>query len=192
MADCTGHGVPGGFMSMLGYESLQNVALQKSITTTSEALKSLDRKITDALNKSDKSFRDGMDIALCAFNKTENKLQYSGANRPLMQISGGILIEHKPDKNTIGGDIDNTDKKYTTTNIEYKKGDLFYMFTDGFADQFGGPNGRKFMMKQLKELLISVSSLPMREQKEKLDTAITDWKGNLEQIDDVCVIGIMV
>ena len=109
-----------------------------------------------------------------------------------MQISEGILIEHKPDKNTIGGDIDNTDKKYITKNIEYKKGDVFYMFTDWYADQFGGPNGRKFMMKQLKELLISVSSLPMREQKEKLDTAITDWKGNLEQINDVCVIGIMV
>ncbi len=192
VADCTGHGVPGAFMSMLGYESLQDVVLRENITTTSQALKSLDKKITDTLNKSSRSFRDGMDIALCAFNKKENTLQYSGANRPLFQISEGKLIEHKPDKNTIGGDIDNADKKYNTKIIEYKIGDIFYMFTDGYADQFGGPQGKKFMVKQLKELLVSVSTLSMQEQKQKIDASVIQWQGSIEQVDDICLIGIKV
>jgi serine phosphatase RsbU (regulator of sigma subunit) len=192
VADCTGHGVPGGFMSMLGYECLQDVVLKEHITTTAEALKSLDRKITESLNKSDKSFRDGMDISLCAFSKKENVLQYSGANRPLLHISGGELTEYKPDKNTIGGDIDNIEKNYSTQNIPFKKGDRFYMFTDGYADQFGGDKGRKFKYKNLQQALLDTSAQSMPEQKSSLEKIFNSWKGNLEQLDDVCIIGIEV
>jgi serine phosphatase RsbU (regulator of sigma subunit) len=191
-ADCTGHGVPGGFMSMLGYECLQDVVLKENITTTAEALKSLDRKITETLNKSDKSFRDGMDIALCAFSKKENMLQYSGANRPLLHVSKGELTEYRPDKNTIGGDIDNIEKKYTTQNIPFKKGDRFYLFTDGYADQFGGDKGKKFKYKNLQQALLNTSSQSMTDQKSSLEKIFNGWKGNLEQLDDVCIIGIEI
>lgn len=192
VADCTGHGVPGGFMSMLGYESLQDVALRKEISTTSQALTSLDKKITDSLNKSDRTFRDGMDIALIAINKTLNELQYSGANRPLIQISKGELIEHKPDKQAIGGNIDNAEKSYTTKYINCDKGDLFYMFTDGYADQFGGPNEKKFKYKNLLSAIHKNHQLSLEQQKTELDKLFSDWKGKLEQLDDVCIIGIKI
>ena len=192
VADCTGHGVPGGFMSMLGYESLQDVALRKEIATTSQALISLDRKITQSLNKSDRTFRDGMDIALIAIDKKHNTLQYSGANRPLIQIRDGELIEHKPDKQAIGGNIDNTDKSYNTKQISCEKGDVFYMFTDGYADQFGGKNEKKFKYKNLLKALIDNHQLPLSQQKIALNNIYMEWKGNLEQLDDVCLIGFKI
>ena len=192
VADCTGHGVPGGFMSMLGYEILQDVVLKENISTTSEALKAMDIKITGTLNKSSKTFRDGMDIALCAFQKGESILQYSGANRPIIHVAKGILTEYSPDKNTIGGDIDGSEKKYTHQKIEFNKGDMIYLFTDGYADQFGGPKGKKFKSKQLLEVLKEVSVLGVQEQKQILENKIENWKGSLEQIDDICIIGIKI
>jgi serine phosphatase RsbU (regulator of sigma subunit) len=204
VADCTGHGVPGALMSMLGFESLENIALRKNILSTSDALKALDKKITETLNKSSRSFRDGMDIALCAFSKTENKLLFSGANRPLLHISDGVLTEYAPDKNTIGGDIDNVEKSYTTKTIHYRKGDTFYLFTDGYADQFGMPAesrgkqarqsaaGKKFKYRNLQKTLVNISGLPLAEQKKALEKTFEDWRGPLEQLDDVCIIGIRV
>jgi serine phosphatase RsbU (regulator of sigma subunit) len=192
VADCTGHGVPGGFMSMLGYEMLQDVVLKDNITTTSEALKAMDIRITETLNKSSKTFRDGMDMAICAFNKNKGTLQFSGANRPLIHISKGQLTEYTPDKNTIGGDIDGTEKSYKCMEINAQKGDMIYMFTDGYADQFGGPKGKKFKTKQLKELLLEVVQLDPKEQQTTLTQKMEEWKGKLEQVDDVCVIGIKI
>ena len=192
VADCTGHGVPGGFMCMLGFESLQDVALRKEIETTSSALTSLDTKITETLNKSDRSYRDGMDIALCAFDKNRNMLMFSGANRPLIRISDGEIMEYKATKHSIGGNIDRTEKIYTTVEIEYRSGDIFYLFTDGFADQFGGPKGKKFKQKNLKELLLSISKLTLQEQSLIIQNKFSEWRGDLEQVDDVCVIGIKV
>jgi len=192
VADCTGHGVPGAFMSMMGYEMLQDIILKENITTTAEALKLLDVRITETLNKSDKSFRDGMDMALCAFSKTKQSVQFSGANRPVLHFSNGMLTEYAPDKNTIGGDVDGTDKKYRVQDIAIKPGDVFYFFTDGYADQFGGAGGKKFKYKQLKEILQTIHADPLELQKQKLEAAFETWKGNLEQVDDVCVIGIKV
>ena len=190
VADCTGHGVPGGFMSMLGYESLQDVALRENITTTSDALLSLDKKITQALNKTSNNFRDGMDIALCAFSKTGNTLQYSGANRPIIQVSNGSITEHKPTKTNIGGSIDGEVKEFINNTIQYQKGDVFYFFTDGYADQFGGPKGKKFKYKKLVELIQINHHLPLTSQKKIFSDTFLSWKGTLEQVDDVCVIGI--
>ncbi len=189
VADCTGHGVPGGFMSMLGYESLQDVALRREITTTSQALNSLDQKITLALNRSDRAFRDGMDLALVAIDKRKNTLQYSGANRPLIHVRNGELTEFKPDKLSIGGNIDDSVKPYSTHTIEFETGDVFYMFTDGYADQFGGPDEKKFKYKNLLQTIHRIHQLPMHQQKEELKRVYFQWKGKLEQIDDVCVVG---
>ena len=191
VADCTGHGVPGAFMSMMGYEMLQDILLKENITTTAEALKILDVRITETLNKSAKS-RDGMDMALCAFSKSKQSVQFSGANRPLLHFSNGILTEYKPNKNTIGGDVDGTDKKYHAQDIAVKQGDIFYFFTDGYADQFGGSGGKKFKYKQLKEILQTIYADPLEVQKQKLEAAFETWKGNLEQVDDICVIGVKI
>jgi serine phosphatase RsbU (regulator of sigma subunit) len=144
------------------------------------------------LNKSDRSFRDGMDIALCAFSKDSSTLQFSGANRPLLQVSDGQLIEHKPDKQTIGGNIDRTERNYHTILIDCKPGDTFYLFTDGYADQFGGPKGKKFKYKTLREILFETSKLSLKEQSNIINHKFEEWKGNLEQVDDVCIVGIRV
>lgn len=192
LADCTGHGVPGGFMSMLGFEILQDVILREEVHTTSEALAFLDKKVTDTLNKNSKSYRDGMDMALCAFNKASGKLSFSGANRPIVHISNGILTTYKPDKHTIGGAIDDMEKVFSSVEINIRQGDHIYLFTDGYADQFGGTKSKKFKFKQLADLFLSISDKNMTEQKMILETTFDEWKGNLEQVDDVCVIGIKI
>lgn len=192
VADCTGHGVPGGFMSMLGFEILQDVVLQEEITSTSEVLSKLDQKVTITLNKNDKTYRDGMDMAFCAFPKGKMEVLFSGANRSLLHFSEGVMKVYKPDKHTIGGAIDNVNKDFTMHVIPLKKGDMLYMFTDGYADQFGGPNGKKFMSKKLEQLLTSVAALDCGKQKSELKLAFDTWRGALEQVDDVCVIGIRV
>jgi serine phosphatase RsbU (regulator of sigma subunit) len=133
-----------------------------------------------------------MDIALCAFSKDSSTLQFSGANRPLIHISGDKVIEHKPDKQSIGGNIDRTEKNYNTTLINYKSGDTFYLFTDGYADQFGGPKGKKFKHRTLKEILFETSKLSLKEQSAIINYKFEEWKGKLEQVDDVCIIGIRI
>ena len=192
VADCTGHGVPGGFMSMLGFEMLQEILLLEETKTTSEALSSLDKKITDTLNRNNRSNRDGMDMVLCAFSKSSNALQFSCSNRPLIFIRNGVLREFSPDKYSIGGDIDNISKNFHDQEIQTEKGDMIYLFSDGYADQFGGPKGKKFRLKQLKETLLSISSRPLSEQKLILEKSFQDWMGALEQVDDVLVVGIRI
>lgn len=192
VADCTGHGVPGGFMSMLGFEILQDVLLKENITTTNEALKILDNKITQTLNSSVKNVRDGMEMVLCAFSKNDKVVLFSGANRSLIQVSKGKLTEYEPDKSTLGGNVEGYDKSYTQHEITFSKGDVFYLITDGYADQFGGPNQKKYMSKRLKALLLSISDKPMSEQEKTLQQTFQEWKGNLEQVDDVTIVGIRV
>lgn len=192
IADCTGHGVPGGFMSMLGYEILQEILLLENVETTSEALKLLDQKVTETLNKSSRTHRDGMDMALCAFSKHGNKLQFSGANRPLLIVRKGELTELSPDKHTIGGSIDETDKRFSLQELEVFPGDLIYLFTDGYADQFGGPEGKKYKSKNLKELIRRISSVGPDEQKLILESTFDNWRGDLEQVDDVSLICLRI
>ncbi len=191
-ADCTGHGVPGGFMCMLGFEMLQETLLQEEIKTTSHALSLLDKKITETLNRNNRSYRDGMDMVLCAFSKSTNTLQFSCANRPLILIRNGVLQEFSPDRNTIGGAIDNVSKNFTDREIQIEKGDVIYLFSDGYADQFGGPKGKKFMYRKLNEKLSAISHLSLKLQKDELEKTFNEWKGNLEQVDDVTVMGIKI
>jgi serine phosphatase RsbU (regulator of sigma subunit) len=192
LADCTGHGVPGGFMSMLGFEILQDVVLQESVHNTSEALKRLDQKVTDTLNRNDKSYRDGMDMAMCAFRKNTNAIEFAGANRPMIVISKGELKTYKPNKNTIGGAIDETEKIFTHEEVIVSTGDMIYLFSDGYADQFGGPEGKKLKTRNLEELLLQIHTLPAHQQRQELNTRFENWRGSLEQVDDVCIIGIRV
>lgn len=191
LADCTGHGVPGALMSMIGINILNQLVNDQNVTKPSQALKLLDEKIYSSLNKNFSEFyySDGMDIAMCAIRKEDLKMVYSGANRPILIVRDRKLMEYKPTKLPIGG-LYNRNKTFVDNEIQLQKGDQIYLFTDGYADQFGGDKGKKFKYKNLKELILKNSSLPIKEQLTILQQTFKNWKGSLEQIDDVCILGL--
>ena len=191
--DCTGHGVPGAFMSMVGSERLTD-AVQLS-NNTSEILSLLNKGVKTSLKQSnkDESTRDGMDIALCSINTKQFIVNYAGANRPLWLIRKGQanIEEIKPTKTAIGG-FTQDDHHFESHEINLQQGDTFYIFTDGYADQFGGQKGKKLMTKKLKEIVIAIQHKSMQEQEQHLNRFIDDWKSGTEQVDDILVIGIRV
>ena len=191
--DCTGHGVPGAFMSMIGNDKLDFAVQERNLSQPSEILSELNKGVKAALKQNDTNSksRDGMDIALCAFDLSNKKLQFAGANRVLYKISNGELTEYAPTKSAIGG-FTSEDFEYGNTIIKYAKGDTFYLFTDGYADQFGGDAGKKLMTKNFKTLLLSIADRSMLVQKEEIGKTFKKWKGDFEQVDDVLVIGIRV
>ncbi len=191
-ADCTGHGVPGAFMSLICSDIMYKVINDQKVTSPADALKLIDEKLVQLIKKSSEaSANDGMDIALCAYSKSDSVLNYAGAHRPLLIIRGEELIEFRPNKFSIGGH--STEGKHFDLNrIEVFPGDQIYLVTDGYADQFGGDKGKKFKFKNLKDLILSVSKRPMYEQKIIIDEAFESWKGGLEQVDDVCLIGVKI
>ncbi|HBS86085.1 MAG: hypothetical protein A2W91_08000 [Bacteroidetes bacterium GWF2_38_335] len=190
--DCTGHGVPGAFMSMLGVSYLREIVLKEYVTHPGVILRKMRKEIIRSLKQKGVSGeqKDGMDMALVSISHADNKMLFAGANNPLYFIRNGVLTEYKPDKMPIA--IYEKMDNYTVHEITVEKGDMFYLFSDGLADQFGGPNGKKFMYKQFKEILTANSHLPMEEQKQALSDAFESWKGYHEQIDDVVVIGIRI
>jgi serine phosphatase RsbU (regulator of sigma subunit) len=244
-ADCTGHGVPGAFMSMLGISFLNEIVVESGIIEVNEILERLRNRIISTLmqKKGDVAQRDGMDIALCVWNKTTNVLEFSGANNPLWlvreergemgqgtvekgqgtgekgrgkeeknfdreknddntNITPGIspfppvtrpfsLLEIKPDKMPVGKFGDELEP-FTKQVIQLEKGDMIYSFSDGFSDQFGGPQGKKLRSANFKKIILEVAHLTGDEQKAILADKFNEWRGSLEQIDDVCVIGIRV
>ncbi len=192
VGDSTGHGVPGAFMSILGHNLLNQIILEENITQPSEILSLLDKRVTNALNKkgSKQEYNDGMDIGICVVDNEKRKLYYSGANRPLVIKRGEEIFELKQNKFAIGGINASESKVFVQHEIDTIKNDSLYLFSDGYYDQFGGPKGKKFKFKQLQELLLSFAHKPMLEQIELLNVAFENWRGNLEQIDDVCVIGV--
>lgn len=192
-ADCTGHGVPGALMSMVGISRLNESIIEKNLIHPNLILDNVRRGIIDSLNPegSEEESKDGMDCVLCCYDFKNYKLEFAAANNPLWLVRNGEIIEYKPDKMPVGKYSEEL-KPFTLQKIDLQKGDTIYTFTDGFADQFGGPKGKKFKYKQLEELLLSTSHLSLDEQKEKLTDAFEKWRGNLEQVDDVCVIGIRV
>jgi serine phosphatase RsbU (regulator of sigma subunit) len=193
-ADCTGHGVPGALMSMIGNEQLGKIVTEKGVIDPAKVLDELHHGIRKALKQDvpGGESRDGMDMALCKFNLKQNSLNYAGANRPLWLLRNKEIMETRPDKFPIGGLELDTRKPFTNHTIELQKGDKIYTFTDGFADQFGGEKGKKFMLKNLEKLIVSIGDLSMNEQALKLKGAFEAWKGQNEQVDDVLVIGIQV
>jgi ligand-binding sensor domain-containing protein/serine phosphatase RsbU (regulator of sigma subunit) len=192
-ADCTGHGVPGAFMSMIGSTFLNEI-VKKGVTMPNRILDELNINIRRALKQNTElsQSRDGMDIALCYIDLKKMVLFYSGANRPCVLISNNALMESRPDKFPIGGLQREKEDHFTLNEIAIKKGDMIYLFSDGYADQFGGPEGKKFMYRQLKDILLSMHSKPLEEQKHLLDEHMTRWRGEIEQVDDILVIGVRV
>jgi ligand-binding sensor domain-containing protein/serine phosphatase RsbU (regulator of sigma subunit) len=190
--DCTGHGVPGAFMSMIGSSLLNEIISKKGAHDAASVLKKLHQGVRKSLKQDRDSYesKDGMDLALTVIDLTTNTLQYSGAKRPLFYFSNGIFEEIKADKQSIGGLEMEDHYTFTNHNFELKKGDTFYLFTDGYVDQFGGDREKKYSTKRFKETLLNLQSLPLSEQKKKLDTDIEAWKSGIEQIDDILVIGI--
>ncbi|MCE3278243.1 MAG: protein serine/threonine phosphatase [Bacteroidetes bacterium] len=190
VADCTGHGVPGAFMSMIGNDILNQVIIEKGITRPAEILNLLNKGVKKALKQeSTKSETgDGMDIALCSIDLKNSKVEFAGAMRPLYHASGEIF-KINADKASIGGATDEN-FKFTEQIIKVKKGDSIYIYTDGYLDQFGGEKGKKFMAKNFKNLLSSIHHKPMKEQHDILDVTLTDWAREREQVDDILVMGI--
>lgn len=193
VADCTGHGVPGAFMSMIGHTHLNEIVGQEKVTDPARILERLHAKVSKSLKQdSGSETRDGMDIALISIDYKNNKVKFAGANRPLFVVRDGNTEDIKADKYSIGGGYDIGERKFTENEVEIKKGDVLYLFSDGYADQFGGVKGKKFGKKQLRELLTKVSALSMEHQKDAIDAAYEEWKGDLEQVDDILLIGIRI
>jgi serine phosphatase RsbU (regulator of sigma subunit) len=192
-ADCTGHGVPGSLMSILGISFLNEI-LQSGVNLKSNRTLNLMReKVMKALHQTGTSAetKDSIDIGLCLIDCFTGKLEYSGANRPLIMTRNGVLTELKPDKMTIGvAPLKET--PFTINCIDTMPGDSFYLFTDGFSDQFGGISDKKFKHKHFKLIIESVQGLPMEQQKERLEIAFNEWKGASQQTDDVLVLGFQL
>lgn len=189
-ADCTGHGVPGAMVSVVCSNALNRAVLEFSLSDPGQILTKTRELVLETFAKSDADVKDGMDISLCAFNRPLNTIIWSGANNPLWYTHNNQIHEVTANKQPIGKN-DNP-KPFTSHTIQLQKGDSVFLFTDGYADQFGGPKGKKFKYKQFQELLLSVSQLQPSEQLQKINTAFVAWKNNHEQVDDVCVIGIKI
>lgn len=189
--DCTGHGVPGAMVSVVCANALYKAIIEEGITEPGKILDRTSEIVVEKLNRNNEDIKDGMDASLCTLELNENNtIQWAGANNPLWIIRNKELIEYKPNKQPIGK-MDNS-QHFTTHAINLIKGDIIYIFTDGFADQFGGEKGKKYMIKNVKKLLLSIAHLPMPEQKQKLAEEFAVWKGSNEQVDDVCVIGVRI
>jgi tetratricopeptide (TPR) repeat protein/serine phosphatase RsbU (regulator of sigma subunit) len=195
--DCTGHGVPGAFLSMVGSSLLTQTVYERGITTPSKILDDLNVSLKGLLIKGrqGEEVKDGMDIAVCSFNDKTGELQYAAAFNPMFIVRRGSagelrLEEIKANKQSIGITDDTAIVPFTNNTLHLNKGDCVYIFTDGFADQFGGPEGKKYKYNQFKELLLSVNTLTPGEQKQKIEESFVTWKGEFEQVDDVLVIGL--
>lgn len=191
VADCTGHGVPGALMSVICGNALNETVVTNKVFETDKILNETRKIVKRSLKSTAYSGqKDGMDIALIKLNTETREVWYSGAYNPLWVKRGNEMIELAPDKQPIG--VYDHEKDFSVQYAQLDKGDIIYLFSDGYADQFGGPKGKKFKYKQLNELLVANSNLPMLEQKQKLETTFENWRGELEQVDDVCVIGIRI
>jgi serine phosphatase RsbU (regulator of sigma subunit) len=183
-------------MSMVGNNILNRSVTDHSLTDSAAILDELNEGVSRALRvgqEEGQGSKDGMDISLCRINYEQNVLQFAGAFNPLYRIRNGELEEFKANKFPIGHYGEEPALKYTNIDFEIQKGDTYYLFTDGYADQFGGPRGKKFLYKRFKELLLHICTFPMAEQQRLLDKEITAWMGDTEpQLDDILVIGFKI
>jgi|GEM_PF-5307597 len=184
--DCTGHGVPGALVSVICNNALNRSVREYGLTNPGEILDKTREIVIQEFGKSDEEVQDGMDIALCCWEG--HNLQYAGANNPLWIIRNGEIIETKADKQPIGK-FDNL-HPYTTHSFELLKGDSIYIFSDGYVDQFGGPKGKKFKANAFRKLLLSIQNKSMNEQNLIIQDVFEKWKGEIEQLDDICIIGV--
>lgn len=192
VADCTGHGVPGAFMSLISIAFLNEAIRERKITSPGSVLNHVREDIIRALDQEGKNeSRDGMDAVLLSFSKDLRNVRFALSNNPLWIIRRGELIEIKPDKMPVGPHL-GVMKDFTQHEMQLESGDQLFLFTDGYADQFGGPKGKKFKYAQFSELLKRIATLPAEQQKSELEHALSNWKSGLEQNDDILVIGIRV
>jgi len=192
--DCTGHGVPGAFMSIIGNNHLNAAVREEGHTRPALILDSLNRGVSNTLRQQsdgeDAGIKDGMDIALVSIDYKNRRLEYAGAYNPFYIIRDGKLIETKGDKFPIGLSMDDRDRKFTNHEFDLVEGDAVYIFSDGYPDQFGGPKGKKYKYDQFRSLLFEVHQLKPKRQLQTLRSDFEDWKGDLVQLDDVLVIGL--
>lgn len=192
VADCTGHGVPGALVSVICNNCLNRSVREFKLTDPGKVLDKTRELVIEEFEKSEEEVKDGMDISILSINKNKNEIIWSGANNPLwiLRSDSGLIEEIKPDKQPIGKYTQS--KNFTSNKVSLNKGDCIYLFTDGILDQFGGPNGKKFKSNQFKVLIQSFKEIEITKQKDSIEKAFQDWKGNFEQVDDVCVIGIRI
>jgi PAS domain S-box-containing protein len=189
--DCTGHGVPGALLSLIGYFLLNDIVRSRKVTEPGKILDLLDEGVTTTLRQDeDSTTKDGMDIALCKINLTLGEVEYAGAHRPLYIMKGGAMEEIKGNKFPIGGGIFKNQTNFTNTRVKLSKGDSIYFSSDGFPDQFGGPEGRKFGPKKVREIVERVHTQPMKDAIHVFDQEWESWRGDHKQTDDVLLIGI--
>jgi serine phosphatase RsbU (regulator of sigma subunit)/HAMP domain-containing protein len=191
--DCTGHGVPGAFMSIVGNNMLNQIVKEHDDLNAGQMLDELNSLAGKTINQNSEegAVRDGMDMTLCIFDPVTRKLDMAGANNPLYLYRNGELMEFKADKLPIGF-VEGKARHFTNHEIQLEIGDTVYMFSDGYADQFGGPKGKKFMVGQFRTFLTQIHKLPLADQFRTLDSTIEQWRGNLEQVDDILVMGFRV
>jgi serine phosphatase RsbU (regulator of sigma subunit) len=193
VVDCTGHGVPGAFMSIIGHNSLNKVVREYGLTRPSAIVDQLNIEVMKALlQRHEKKINDGMDLVLIAFNKRNFTLEFAGAFNPLYVVRKGEVFVYKGDKFPIGMTTVDEKRNFTNHIIDIRPGDMLYMTTDGYADQFGSAEVKKYKSYNVKKLLATIWELPVNEQKVILEKEILNWKGNLEQVDDILIIGTKI
>lgn len=190
--DCTGHGVPGAFVSLIAYNALNKVVLEKQITEPAAIINEMNIIVTELFKSSGEKIRDGMDMGICTWNTKKNTLQFAGAFNSLFVFSKQELKEIKGNRESVGASIYLQRKEFINHQVNINKGDIVYLSSDGFPDQFGGEKGRKLKWKGLKEFLGNLGAFPIEEQKQMVDNFFMNWKNELEQLDDVCMIGVKI
>lgn len=189
-ADCTGHGVPGALMSMIGHDLIEKVINDENSDNTGKILDSMNKSLAETFNREKNAgtvIRDGMDIGICSVDIKRMKLEFSGAFFPLYLIRDDRLIEIKGDKFTLGMAPDGI--TFSNTEMDLMKDDMLYLFSDGYADQFGGEENKKFMFRRFRYLLLTINRFPIEDQKSILEENMSTWQGDNAQVDDILIIG---
>ena len=189
--DCTGHGVPGAFMSLIGSVIMESTIKIEGLTDPAEILKRLHKKIVISLHQKNSLNNDGMDLSLIVINRVSKKMTFAGARSPLVYFQGNKIQTIKGDKISIGG-ADNTIREFTNHYLDITESTTVYLYSDGFQDQFGGPKNKKFLIKRFKDLLTNIQTYPLEKQYTLLNSTLNEWKGDREQTDDIMVIGIQI
>lgn len=193
-ADCTGHGVPGAFMSIIGIDILRKIIINSNIEAPNEILNRLNEEIENTFDKkeSDHVLKDGMDLAFCVLDVKTKKIDYAGAFNPLYILRNNNIIEIEPDRFSVGVGDANETKIFTKKSVQLEKNDMIYIFSDGYTDQFGGPKGKKFKHRRFRHLLLTIHQLDVEKQKTILEKSLQNWQGTEEQVDDILIVGIKI
>jgi PAS domain S-box-containing protein len=193
VVDCTGHGVPGALMTIMANSLLKDIVVKRKITEPKDILSALDEELQQMINAQGNRVKasDGMDLAVCKYNRTKGEITYGGAFRPMVVVSEGVLTEYLGSRFPIGF-FHNVQKTFEQTTVAVKPNDMVYFFTDGFADQFGGERGKKFNKKNFKDLLLSMNDMELEVQRSFLEYSLLNWRQKEPQTDDVLVVGFKV